>query len=406
MNRGRLLILDDDSAVARTIAAIAQVERFEVRLSSEPEAFFEQVAIWSPTHLAVDLVMPGMDGIEVLRTLAARRCSARIIVTSGMGAKVLESARNAAAERGLQIAGILPKPFKADALRELLRSAHVGVLSTHENVAVPRKRVLNEQDLRMALDSSEVLAYFQPKVELTEGTVHGFEALARWQHPVFGLLQPEEFIPLAEKSGVIDALTYRLFAMALSWLSQLPNALDQSIALNLSVQNLDDLRLADRLAEECTRYQVAPDRVILEVTESGAMRNPIDAMDTLTRLRIKGFRVSLDDFGTGYSSMVQLARLPFSEMKVDKSFVSSMTQSPESRKIVESIIQLGTSLGLQTVAEGLEDARTMEMLRDAGCRLAQGFYFARPMDPAAAKRWYAQRVLSRKRAATHSADQT
>ena len=399
MNRGRLLILDDDSAVARTIAAIAQVERFEVRLSSEPEAFFEQVAIWSPTHLAVDLVMPGMDGIEVLRTLAARRCSARIIVTSGMGAKVLESARNAAAERGLHIAGILPKPFKADALRELLRSMHVGVLSNQDNAA-PRKRVLNEQDLRMALDSFEVLAYFQPKVELSEGAVHGFEALARWQHPVFGLLQPEEFIPLAEKSGMIDALTYRLFAKALSWLSQLPNALDQSIAINLSVQNLEDLRLADRLADECARYQVAPDRVILEITESGAMRNPVDAMDTLTRLRIKGFRVSLDDFGTGFSSMVQLARLPFSEMKIDKSFVGSMTQSPESRKIVESIIQLGNSLGLQTVAEGLEDATTMAMLRDAGCRLAQGFYFARPMEPAAAKRWYAQRVLSHKRAAS------
>jgi len=405
MNRGRLLILDDDSAVARTIAAIAQVERFEVRLSSEPEAFFEQVAVWSPTHLAVDLVMPGMDGIEVLRTLAARRCGARIIVTSGMGAKVLESARNAAAERGLQIAGILPKPFKADALRELLRSVHVGVLGSGENTAAPRKRVLNEQDLRLALDSSEVLAYFQPKVELLEGAVHGFEALARWQHPVFGLLQPEEFIPLAEKAGMIDSLTYRLFAMALSWLSQLPNALDQSIAINLSVQNLDDLRLADRLADECSRYRVAPDRVILEVTESGAMRNPIDAMDTLTRLRIKGFRVSLDDFGTGYSSMVQLARLPFSEMKIDKSFVGSMAQSPESRKIVESIIQLGTSLGLQTVAEGLEDAGTLEMLREAGCRLAQGFYFARPMEPAAAKRWYMQRVLSRKRAAEHSTEQ-
>ncbi len=390
----RLLILDDDISVAQTIAIIARREGFDVHTTDKTDDFFAQVADWAPTHLALDLVMPGMDGVEVLRLLAEQTCGARILLTSGMGAKVLESAQRSGDERGLTIAGILPKPFRSQELRDLLRDARPGRPRAGFAKAPLSNLAITEPDLVRALENRELFLQYQPKVALDTGVPYGVEALVRWKHPSGAVVGPDRFIPLLERSSRIHALTDYVCDEGLQWFARLGPGLTESLKLsiNLSARNLIDLQLADRLVDRCESHGVAPASVILELTESGAMADPGDALDILTRLRIKGFELAIDDFGTGYSSMAQLVRLPFSELKVDKSFVLSMLQSRESHTIVASTIQLARSLGMSVVAEGIENAATATVLAELGCTLGQGYHLGRPMDGAVAAQWLAARL--------------
>jgi EAL domain-containing protein (putative c-di-GMP-specific phosphodiesterase class I)/ActR/RegA family two-component response regulator len=387
-NANRLLILDDDASVAMTIAAIAEGIGFAVRSCFAPDDFFEAVEGWRPSHIAVDLVMPTLDGMEVLRLLAERRCRAQVIVTSGMGTKVLESAQRSAAERGLSISGILPKPFRAQQLRSLLLQSSAGADAPAPASAPPPPPSFTVDEVALGLRREQFILHFQPKIDLATDRAIGFEALVRWQHPQHGLIPPDAFIPVLERGGEISQLTACVVRKALAWLADAPPAL--SVSINLSARDLSDLSLADWLARSCRDAGVAPGRLVLELTETSAMQDPTLALDVLTRLRIKGFLLGIDDFGTGYSSMVQLSRLPFSELKVDKSFVMSMRSSEESRKIVASTISLGRSLGLTTVAEGIEDAETAALLRKLGCEQGQGYHFGRPMSAEAVRGWLAR----------------
>lgn len=383
----RLLILDDDPAIGQMLQDMVEEEGFQVRASTTAETFFEALEAWDPTHLVLDLVMPDMDGIEVLRTLAARSCRARIVVMSGIGEKVLGAAQRTGLERGLDIAGILPKPFRSKMLMDLLLAV--------EGLKRPRIQAspgdLVEDELQSALREGQFKLYYQPKVDLKDGALKGFEALVRWIHPQSGLIPPDVFIPVAEETGFIHQLTEEIIAQALSWFPGVPGAEDLSISINLSARSLKDLDLVNRLHARCSGSGIDPGQVVLELTETSAMQDPAAALDILTRLRIKGFRLALDDFGTGYSSMVQLSRLPFTELKVDKSFVMAMGRSEEARKIVASTLGLGSGLGLTTVAEGVEDAETARLLAELRCDQAQGYHFARPLPAHEAVTWDSKR---------------
>ena len=392
----RLLVLDDEIEVAQTVAWMAESAGFEARVSTTPAEMLRLIGEWAPSHLAIDLVMPGMDGIEVLRALADMNCSAAIIVMSGMGVKVLESAQRATGDRGLNIAGLLPKPFQARALRDLLNAPTTQNVPLHNGGSRSRESLLTREDLAAAMLADEFILHYQPKVRLADGRIIGFEALLRWLHPTRGMVFPDEFIPVAEQSGCIVPMTYRIFEIGLDWLTSVDTQYSLSLAINLSAINFTDLHLADRLQKACLKFRVDPRRINLELTETSAMNGSAIAFDILTRLRIKGFTLGIDDFGTGYSSMVQLAQMPFSELKIDRSFVLSMLRSQESRTIVESTISLGKRLGLATVAEGVEDAATMRTLRELGCDLGQGYFFARPMSGEDTRRcvstWDASRI--------------
>jgi EAL domain-containing protein (putative c-di-GMP-specific phosphodiesterase class I)/ActR/RegA family two-component response regulator len=391
MTGKRLLVLDDDEAVAKTVAFVAEASGFEVRTAESARDFFDFIRTWSPTHIVVDLVMPTMDGVEIMRSLATAGCTARIIVTSGVGAKILESAGRAAVERGLRIGGTLPKPFKPVQLRALLMDADEAVAGV-ERPSRPqaiKEPALTGRDLDEALATWQIVVHYQPKIRLATRQAAGFEALVRWQHPRLGLLLPDRFIPLAESSGRMDRMTRRIVDISLRWFADTCGEPALSLAINISARNLSDVDFADILHAQCAQNRVDPERIILELTESSATHDAAVALDILTRLRIKGFQLSIDDFGTGYSSMTQLAKLPVSELKIDRSFVASMTASAESRKIVESTINLAKALGLSTVAEGVEDAATADMLETLGCDLAQGFHFARAMSGPMVERWLA-----------------
>ncbi len=405
MQSGRILILDDDPAIGQTIKAIAETAGLTARYTEDPDEFFELVDGWQPTHIAIDLVMPKMDGVQVIVQLAARDCRARLIVSSGVDGRVLDAAGRSAAEHGLDIVGVLSKPFSAAALRELLSNPAAVRRPAAANKRLPARSGVTGEELWHAIERNQLHLVYQPKIRCANGEIAGFEALVRWTHPEYGLIAPDRFIPLAEECGLIDDLTDLVLEQALEWFStHFPEAGTclavnlssksmpaTQLSVNISARTLDDEQFVDRITARCAARGVAPSRLVFELTETSAMEDPVASLGLLTRLRMKEFQLSIDDFGTGFSSMLQLVRLPFSEIKIDKSFVLTAKQSQESRTVIRSIVDLGRSLGLHTTAEGVEDAETLDYLRDIGCTLAQGFYIARPMAGDAVLEWIKER---------------
>jgi PAS domain S-box-containing protein len=234
-------------------------------------------------------------------------------------------------------------------------------------------------DLRRALEKNEILPYFQPLVELRTGLLAGFEVLARWQHPVRGLILPNEFIPLAEETGLNGQLSGSLLRSVFAAARDIPEHL--TLSVNISLTQLTDLSLPRHIRAAAEQAGFPLSRLILEITESALAGQTEHAYRIATELKEQGSRLALDDFGTGYSSLRHLQSLPFDELKIDASFVRSITHTRESRKIAAAIVGLGNSLGLVTVAEGVESQAIADMLLWLGCDLGQGFLYGRPVPP-------------------------
>jgi EAL domain-containing protein (putative c-di-GMP-specific phosphodiesterase class I) len=245
-------------------------------------------------------------------------------------------------------------------------------------------------DLREVLDNGGLEIHLQPKLDLASSTVVGAEALARWQHPTRGWVPPDEFIRVAEETGLIRRLTDQVVTMSVglarSWIDA---GHDLTVSVNLSTLDLLDELLPERIAERLDQHGVAADRLILEITESSLMADTPRTMSTVDRLHRLGVGLSLDDFGTGYSSLSYLRRLPVTELKIDRSFVANVALDAQDEVIVRSTIELGHNLGLRVVAEGAENAPILDRLRALGCDLGQGYGIARPLPPALFDRWLA-----------------
>jgi EAL domain-containing protein (putative c-di-GMP-specific phosphodiesterase class I) len=243
-------------------------------------------------------------------------------------------------------------------------------------------------ELRRAVEHDELRLYFQPKIDLKSGRVTGAEVLLRWQHPTRGLLAPAEFIPFAEQTGFIRRLTRwtleRAIAQGALWQRE-GRAL--GLAVNISADDIGDIRLDSRVAGLLTRYQLAPALLTLEVTETGFIEDPARALRMLDAVAALGVSLSIDDFGTGYSSLSHLARMPVHEVKIDRSFVQGLESDPEFAPVVRSAIDMGHGLGLKVVAEGIETEAAASRLRDFGCDVAQGYLYAKPMPLAALETW-------------------
>jgi PAS domain S-box-containing protein len=234
-------------------------------------------------------------------------------------------------------------------------------------------------DLRRALENNEIVPYFQPLVELRTGLLSGFEALARWQHPQRGLIPPNEFIPLAEKSGLHGLLTGKLLSAVFAAAKDIPDHL--TLSVNISLTQLTDLTLPRHIFSAAQQANFPLQRLVLEITESALVGNTEHAARIANELKEQGSRLALDDFGTGYSSLRHLQLLPFDELKIDASFVRSMNHTRESRKIAAAIVGLGNSLSLTTVAEGVESQTIADMLLWLGCDIGQGWLYGRPVPP-------------------------
>ena len=259
-----------------------------------------------------------------------------------------------------------------------------------EHDTTSREHLTLLAELRRAIDNNEIVLHYQPKVALGSNELAGLEALARWQHPARGLLSPAEFIPAAESTGLIVPLTLHVLDQALAQLAQWwADGVRFPVAVNLSPRSLTEPNLTATILKILDRHGLPPRALELEITENTLAHDPERAVATLFSLHEAGIRISIDDFGTGYSSMSRLRSLPVSELKVDRAFVSGMLTNPGDEVLVRSVVDLGHNLGLTVVAEGVEDAETMQALAQAGCDTAQGYYLARPMSAQAMTDWLA-----------------
>ena len=256
-------------------------------------------------------------------------------------------------------------------------------------------------ELRQALAEGELRLFLQPKLALDTATVVGAEALLRWQHPTRGLVPPMQFIPFAEQTGFIRVLTIWIFEEAARhWQMLHDEGLQLVLSVNLSTRDLLDLELPQKFEALLVKHQVPAEAFCLEITESAIMDDPQRALTTLNGLSALGFKLSIDDFGTGYSSLAYLKRLPVDELKIDQSFVRSMETDADDAKIVRSTIDLAHNLGLCVVAEGVENAKVWDMLRELNCDQAQGYHMGKPMPASEFAQWSAG-WLARQQPAGH-----
>ncbi len=289
-------------------------------------------------------------------------------------------------EHGTDVFTIMKRADVAmyDAKRERARvRTYVPETDTH----TPRRLELLS-DLRSAVDHGQMFLVYQPKLDLGTGSVTAAEALVRWSHPTRGLICPEEFISLAENTGMIGLITQFVLGSALEQMrSWSANGLDVDVSVNISVRDLGDARLPALVAAALAQSGVDPARLTLEVTESGVMTDPRRAIQVLERLRAIGVRLAVDDFGTGHASLTYLKRLAIDELKIDKSFITNYALDHNDGIIVRSTVDLAHNLGLWVVAEGVEDQVTLEGLRLIGCDTAQGYHLSRPMPAREFERW-------------------
>lgn len=372
----QLLAIDDDPALLDLIQKVGESSGVTVNATTDPALFKEIVRKGTPDLVLLDLQMPDSDGVELLRFLADEKCTARIVLMSGFDTRLLDLAHTLGAELKLNMGDSVRKPFHVVALRKLL-----GDFKSRDFKP-------DAASLSQALADDQLALYYQPIVRLNDGGTVGFEGLVRWNHPEYGLIMPDRFIGLAEREGLIHALTDRVVDLGVRqlgvWRSE---GLDASISLNLSVANIVDARLPDYMFQLCAHHGVAPTQICLELTETVAMANPVQMLEILSRLRLKGFQLAIDDFGTGYSSLLQLYRLPFSKLKVDQSFVRKMAQSEEANLIVGAIVGLARSLNLSAIAEGVENEDIRQRLLAHGCEIGQGYHFGRPMPASQVLDW-------------------
>lgn len=331
-----------------------------------------------------DLDMPEMDGMEFIRHVGEAGVPVSLILSSALERSLIASVETMTRAYGITLLGAVDKPATPQKLADLI--------GRHgQSQAVAKKPPLEQMpaaEIAEGLAAGQFEPFLQPKVALSDGEVTGAEALVRWRHPQKGFIPPAAFIATLEASGLIDDLTWVMLdksaAIVAEWSRR---GLPYTVSVNLSLKSLDDPRLADRITEAVRRQGVEPSSIILEVTETAAMTDVARCLENLARLRMKGFGLSIDDYGTGYSSMQQLARVPYTELKIDQSFVLGAANQPRLRVMLESSMELANKLGLTVVAEGVETRQDWDLLKQLGCQKAQGYYIAKPMPADAFLDW-------------------
>ena len=388
----KLFIVDDDPFTCDLLEAIAKPLFLNIE-TFQSSRLFSNVKINDDDIILLDLMMPNMDGIEVIRFLAKSNATATLVLISGYDRGVLHSAEALAQDHGLRVAKHFTKPIPTTELISLLSTLFDQ--NINNEVKLPGKVKPNsatfipdKDDLQQALKNNQFIINFQPQILMKTADIFGAEVLVRWQHPEHGLISPDKFIPLAERSGQMGQLTEEIIYLAIEQSMKWQNmGKATKLSINISAQNITSLQLPEQLKKLVKLHHLDPAMFMLEVTESTLMNNITTSLDILTRLRLKGFQLSIDDFGTGFSSLSQLHKIPFTELKIDQSFVSNMLDDHDSRAIVETCIMLGHKLNMNVVAEGIENQATWDILLEAGCDIAQGYFIAKPMSASEFTDW-------------------
>ena len=375
----RVLILDDDEAIGRVLAKAATSMGIDAVAVADPHSFAARLQTDPPHVVILDLQLGVTDGVEQVRMLASGKFAGAIVLMSGFDSRVLASARALSVHLGLNVAGVLEKPLRLASVQDVLKRLQIST----DSMTIER--------LQEAIAYNELTLHLQPIVSHRARRLMKMEALVRWMHPVLGMVPPGDFLPLAESDvATIDALTRWVVLAAVKAYRLLAElGISVPVSVNLSPQNLHDLELPEFLETCLTVGGMPAEHLHIEITETTAFGDPAHTMDVLSRLRLKGMSLSIDDFGTGYASLKILRQMPFSEIKIDRSFVSDMTESRDSRAIVKSIADLAANMEMDCVAEGVESEEAAALLEEFGVETMQGFLIARPMPATAIPDWFA-----------------
>lgn len=344
------------------------------KLAMEQLAQLPQV----PAVMLLDLEMPVMDGIEVLQQLAHLPHKPAVVLASSSDEVLLSAVATMAEALGIMLLGAFRKPVDPSELANALASYTARASRLNQQSSAPVHADIAQ--LKTAVERAQIQVHYQPKIDLESMHIAGVEALARWKSVQGDWISPAVFIPLAEEYGVIGELTLSVLDQVLQdmngWWEQgeyIP------VAINLSAKSLAEFNLANEIIQRVIRQGIPAHYLTFEITESALVVDLPSALATISRLRLKGFGISIDDYGTGFSSMQQLSRFPFSELKIDRSFIQHAPARQYVRDILKSAIDMGERLGINTVAEGVETEAELHLLKSLGCNQAQGFLLARPM---------------------------
>ena len=367
--RNRVLIVAEDYQFLDTFHAggAAVVQEWQVANTLER---MTALAVPAPLAVVVDLEAPSFDAIDALKLLAELKVDSRIVLLSGGDPRKLANAKRVAAAVGLEVAGTLERPLMMMALSRLL--------SGHAAASAP----IGAEELKHAVRAEEFLLHYQPVLARSaeHWMVSGAEALVRWQHPDRGLLYPGQFLKVAESAGLLGEITDFVIAAAVRQAGAWEGCgLDLRVAINLAPSLVRDAGFVDRFMGVLREYDVSPERITLEVIEAVSLHDRELVHDVLSRLRMRGVSLSLDDFGTGYSSLTELCRLPFNEIKIDRTLIHDVPDKREASTIAGAIVELAHRLSMRVCAEGVETDAAFGFLDAAGCDSMQGVLFAPPL---------------------------
>ncbi len=378
MDKLKVLIVDD-SLVQRNhviglchelaITQISTAENGQLALDQLRKNHFDLVFI--------DLEMPVMDGVELVRIIADEKLIESIIILSSKDPSLILSIGTMAESDGLSVVGTFQKPIKAaDLSTSLKRLVSNFTNKKEDNPTTP----LTINDLKTAIKNREITLHYQPKLTVKGLLLKGVEALARWQHPTRGFISPVEFIDAAERLDMISPLTEYLFDIALKQKAQWSaHGINFHLSFNLSPLSLTDKGLAENITQQVKHYKIAPKDIVLEITENAISGEISTAIETLAKLRLKGFNLAIDDYGTGFANAQQLSRVPATELKLDRILVDNVATNPQQKAILKSTVNLSKDLQLITVAEGVEYLEDFKYIYQLDVDLVQGYYFAKPM---------------------------
>src|SRR5579871_2719835 len=384
-----ILIVDDEHFMLRLLAQMLRgAGVVQVTACENGQHAVAQLGIaGAPIDLILlDVNMPQMDGVQFIRQLAVHQYTGAVALVSGEDRRMLESIERLLEAHQLRSLGCLTKPVNSEELEALLERLDPNQDPARSGVR-PKPR-LSADDLRVAIGRNELVNYYQPKIALTTGELIGVEALVRWQPAHGALILPDQFIALAEESGLIEQITHSVMLSAVrqakAWWSA---GIELNVAINVSMNDLVALDFPDRAQAITEASGLEPSAITFEVTESRVLKHLSAVLEVLSRLRLKRFRLAIDDFGTGHSSLAQLRDLPFDELKVDRGFVNAASSSATRRSICEASLRMAAQLSMHTVAEGIERDEDWQMLRSLGCQNGQGYRIARPMPAEELQPW-------------------
>lgn len=384
----QLLVLDDAIDIAELIGDLAQQAGFVATVTTDIDAFNAALECNPPSVIVLDLQMPTTDGVEVLRQLSAVGATASILLVTGMDKRTIVSAERYGRQAGLNMLGVLPKPFTPETL--------IAKLTAARNLTGQ----LTAADLGAALDNSSLVLRYQPIIRrIGQGSWHAesVEALPRWQHPDLGLLGPAQFLPLisSERSGLMQQLTDFVLQRGVEQLQQWQSAgLHLGLRVNVAAGLIADTGFPNRLERLLQEFGADPALLTLEINDVSSLGQSRDGIEILTRLRLKEIRLSLDDFGSAGPAINSIYSLPFNEFKIDHCITADLTREQGAPVLFRGLIDIAQKLDVVCCAEGVESAEQLDLLDEMGCELAQGFHICTPLPathiPKALSRWTAE----------------